>query len=637
MNSAAIVGGSKPGAGGGGGILTGVAAAQAGKKEQFTRLLQELPYLTMYSAKPDEGISLFELERLVMVRLELLAKIDAWVNSPTVDGTHAVIALLKPIVQKELDEIVKPKKPPVQAKDATDLQKKLQAGTHIVAEKDAAEASFVLNPVEDAIAHYCCRLVFCQSEEWRNWFVRTEDLLMQARVRLVAEKYGSQQFLNQLFAANNLKCTPVQDGELSDAAVQWLHAKRYGASATNRAGSTDFLAHFRSQLYAVPITHAFSQVRNRNVVCVEGKAVVHVDDVINGFFTEYKLHLRSALREALCLRQTLMLQGDVTTGLSGNRLGANATHDDDDADAPASGAASRSGLGHVTAMLDAFFKRFIVDPAEKAVAATTGAVGMADVPSLAKRHFPPCMVRIDERLRSEHHLKHHGRWMFGLFLKHIGLTVEDATALFATLMSAKGGGQEKFAKSAYGYNIRHMYGKEGKKTSYTSMTCTSVVDLPPMVDKYDCHGCPFKFKSEQALKKTLEHERVGPSGRTVRPTPDQIEEMVDDAKGQHYTRACYKYFLAVHPDQPLKRDTLFRSPGEYYNQSVELEKAHEEAKAKLAEAQAGGAATGASPDAAARQSGGGGGGSMMEAALKQHARPGVRTPFQPKARTEEEP
>lgn len=78
---------------------------------------------------------------------------------------------------------------------------------------------------------------------------------------------------------------------------------------------------------------------------------------------------------------------------------------------------------------------------------------------LAAAHFPPCMRSIHENLRKHHHLKHYGRLHYGLFLKAIGLSMDDAIEFFQSEF-LKGGviTAEKFSKE-YAYNIRYNYGK----------------------------------------------------------------------------------------------------------------------------------------------------------------------------------
>ena len=85
------------------------------------------------------------------------------------------------------------------------------------------------------------------------------------------------------------------------------------------------------------------------------------------------------------------------------------------------------------------------------------------VNDLLVQHAPACMRNLNTTLRTSKHLKHFGRQQFNLFLKGIGLTVEEALIFcrksFSTITD------DKFAKE-YRYNIRHGYGLEGGRKNY---------------------------------------------------------------------------------------------------------------------------------------------------------------------------
>jgi DNA primase large subunit len=56
---------------------------------------------------------------------------------------------------------------------------------------------------------------------------------------------------------------------------------------------------------------------------------------------------------------------------------------------------------------------------------------------VAGRHFPLCMSVMYERLANEHHLKHWGLQQFTLFLKAIGLPLEQALLFFRQQFSPR--------------------------------------------------------------------------------------------------------------------------------------------------------------------------------------------------------
>lgn len=53
-------------------------------------------------------------------------------------------------------------------------------------------------------------------------------------------------------------------------------------------------------------------------------------------------------------------------------------------------------------------------------------VPIESIDQLSKKSFPMCMRQCHEILRTKHHHKHHGRQQYGLFLKGIGVTLEDS-------------------------------------------------------------------------------------------------------------------------------------------------------------------------------------------------------------------
>uniref|UniRef100_G1NM85 DNA primase large subunit C-terminal domain-containing protein n=1 Tax=Meleagris gallopavo TaxID=9103 RepID=G1NM85_MELGA len=145
------------------------------------------------------------------------------------------------------------------------------------------------------------------------------------------------------------------------------------------------------------------------------------------------------------------------------------------------------------------------------------------------------MRQLHKVLRENHHLRHGGRMQYGLFLKGIGLTLEQALEFWKKEFIKGKVDADKFDKG-YAYSIRHNYGKEGKRTDYTPYSCMKIImSNPPSQGDY--HGCPFRHSDPELLKQKLQSYKVPPSGVT------QILELV---KGMHYQLACQKYFELTH-------------------------------------------------------------------------------------------
>lgn len=151
-------------------------------------------------------------------------------------------------------------------------------------------------------------------------------------------------------------------------------------------------------------------------------------------------------------------------------------------------------------------------------------------------HFPLCMKNLNSALKSNAHLRHGGRLQFSLFLKSIGLPVEEALVYWRRAFSKTS--DDDFRKQ-YQYNIRHNYGLEGKRVEYGAMSCERIIsgNAPTGLDN---HGCPFKHFSEAPLRELIKKEN--PSASIF-----EIREMIEMVKNKHYTMACTKYFELTHP------------------------------------------------------------------------------------------
>lgn len=104
-----------------------------------------------------------------------------------------------------------------------------------------------------------------------------------------------------------------------------------------------------------------------------------------------------------------------------------------------------------------------------------------------------------EQLIANSHLRNGGRLAYGLFLKGIGVTLEDSLIFWKDIFS-KGKERDTFDKQ-HKYTFRHLYGQEGKKCNYTPFGCTKIINSAVGVGEY--HGCPYRYMDSQALKNRL--------------------------------------------------------------------------------------------------------------------------------------
>lgn len=74
------------------------------------------------------------------------------------------------------------------------------------------------------------------------------------------------------------------------------------------------------------------------------------------------------------------------------------------------------------------------------------------------------MRHLHQQLRRDQHLKHFGRMQYGLFLKGMGLSMDEALLFWRKAFGKVS--DDQFQKN-YAYNIRHNYGQEGKRVNYT--------------------------------------------------------------------------------------------------------------------------------------------------------------------------
>uniref|UniRef100_A0AAR2L4S1 DNA primase large subunit n=1 Tax=Pygocentrus nattereri TaxID=42514 RepID=A0AAR2L4S1_PYGNA len=272
-------------------------------------------------------------------------------------------------------------------------------------------------------------------------------------------------------------------------------------------------------LVQVPFQDALDLVRTRKVFLQGGYAYIPHQDIVTIVLNDFRTRLSKAL--ALTARSLPAVQSD-------ERLQPLLNH-----------------LSHAYVGQDYSIQKNI------------GKVSLEQIDALSAKSFPLCMRQLHKALRDSHHLRHGGRMQYGLFLKGIGLTLEQALQFWRSEFIRGKVDADKFDK-AYAYSIRHMFGKEGKRTDYTPYSCMKVIlSNPPSQGDY--HGCPFRHSDPELLKQKLQSYKLSPSG---------IIQILDLVKGMHYQLACQKYFELTHNIEDA--GFSLNHPNQYFMESQKL-------------------------------------------------------------------
>ncbi|VVA19985.1 PREDICTED: DNA primase [Prunus dulcis] len=365
------------------------------------------------------------------------------------------------------------------------------------------QASEVIN--KDIISHFVLRLVYCRTEDLRKWFLSMETALF--RYRFKREKQEAQR---ALMAEFDLPYKAVSSSEFESVKEKLVLVSRSLGQSSPTADDIFF---------KVPFEEVPELVAGRRVFISKGHAYIAMSQVVSLVATQFRSHLSRAL---------ILTNRKWTTTIA---------EQEKDRLTPIVEALSSSYLGPDYSQPKEFAQ-----------------ISLKDIDDVAKSSFPLCMRHLFEKLREDHHLKHGGRMQLGLFLKGVGLKLDDALAFWKAEFSRKVGA-ERFDKE-YSYGIRHNYGREGKRTDYTPYSCQKIISSTPGVG--DHHGCPYRNFSEENLRAAL--NKMGVTGRAV-------GDVMDKVRNRHYQLACTLTFEAVHGSSC---DAGINHPNQYFSDSQKI-------------------------------------------------------------------
>lgn len=360
---------------------------------------------------------------------------------------------------------------------------------------------------KDNASHFVLRLAFCRSPELRRRFVKVESALFRLRYES-DDAREREAFLDSL----QLDWERVSDGEKE----RLKDALQAASPRTRKTWATE-------RFYKVPWIKVADLVERRRVLLMGGMAYVPSAEQASLVFAEFSSRLEHDM-EVLSLHIPRRVEIDEDTRL-----------------VPI--------LEHLSM---SFMVGMTVGPGAAEGHALFGDDAEARitwdmVEPLVRRHGPMCMRNMQEELNKNHKLKHYGRLEYNLFLKEMGLPIEEALVFWRKMFSTTS--DDTFNKE-YRYNIRHGYGLEGSKKSYPAYSCAKILTQNPPGPS-ETHGCPYRTMPPAMLQQRL-REWYGIQ-------PGDAGEILKAAQGGHYHIACTRVFELTHRSK--KRGGVKRGEG----------------------------------------------------------------------------
>lgn len=346
---------------------------------------------------------------------------------------------------------------------------------------------------KDHYSHFILRLVYCRTPDLRKVFVERERLLFRYR----------------------LSCEDAAD---RDAFIQSLEFDWEVVSESELASIRPFLDsttnNSRETFVKVDWQRVTDLVDARRVFLKGGKAYVPSSLQQNLVVSEFT----SRLNQALDASALLLSRMDEATRL--------------------------------TPILD-HLATFGVTETFASAEALDGRVGPSNIDENVK-HMPLCMSQLHQRLRQKNHLKHDGRFQYGLFIKGLGFSVDEALQFWRDAFKTT---DDKFNKE-YQYNILHNYGLKGSGKNYAPKDCKSIIANNPPSNSADLvHGCPYRSMKPEALINKLRH--MGIEDR------QELNRIEDQVKNTNYHGACSRVLELTHPGVKVG-DEVIQHPNDYF-------------------------------------------------------------------------
>ncbi|KAF8654111.1 hypothetical protein AX16_003644 [Volvariella volvacea WC 439] len=380
---------------------------------------------------------------------------------------------------------------------------------------------------KDHIGHFVLRLAFCRSEDLRRRFIAAETTLFKIRFQDADCVSTADKAL--FFKSRHANWAEVGREEREHYRSELLSLFRPTNPKVDISAKEEEFA--KERYFKVRWTRVPDLVGTRRVFLHKGWAFVPGREQLSIVFEEFEQQLAQALE--LTARALPRLDEDsrlvpILNNLSGGFLAGISSG--------WSSTGDQAKNGEITANM---------------------------IDELAKQSFPLCMRTLHDNLRRDHHLKHFGRLQYGLFLKVLGLSIDEAIAFWRKSFDRIT--DDKFNKE-YKYNIRHSYGLEGKRANYPAKSCQQILTSAP---SETC--CPYRHYTPENLQTVLlsSYSSQGLTG-------SDLPQIMTIVKAGHHHVACTRVFEITHASCGVKEgqgagggESIIH-PNQYAARSIEL-------------------------------------------------------------------
>lgn len=471
------------------------------------------PYrLNFYDAPPQFEITIEDFEQWAIDRMKVLGEIESLL------ARNFTIKEIETSMKPVLDQYLPMSSNSVVAKSKQNVGASSPLSVGI---NQGPNSEFRFNDkleehrrLKDHYSHFILRLAFCRSEELSRRFVHAESVLF--RIRLNAE---DKQDVDEFIKTLNIpwEVASPEEKEQLRSLLEWsLVSDTFDNTPNKTLEKQNF---FKVDFETVP-----DLVDDRRVVLYKGKAYVPMSFQTNFIISEFSANLTRALGNTKALLATL--QDDRLEPL----------------------------VDHFALGFENFSAYDARNASANLMAGSGDEISASMVDGLVSKHFPLCMQTIHRGLLATKHLRYEARREYGLFLKYIGLSVDEALKFWSTHFSSIT--EDKFNKE-YRYNVRHQYGLEGSKINYKPLSCVSMAKSPfPAKGEY--HGCPYKTFTPDNLRLSL--ERMGINDK------QELAGISNYVSKQQYNLACTRVYALTHPADHNEQETISH-PNQYFANS----------------------------------------------------------------------